>query len=153
MAYIMWRRAYSVGIASIDEHHKRILELINELYEHMQNGTGEDLYKYVIRELWAYAEYHFAHEEKLMFDAKFPGAAVHQANHEEYCNKVDVLAKAFKEQPEDLLTFLKEWWSFHILRVDMQYKELLIEKHKKDMIEKEIERKKNSERWVPKGSQ
>jgi len=53
---------------------------------------------------------------------------VHKANHEEYRNKVDALARTFKEQPEDLMVFLKEWWSFHILRVDMQYKEPLVAK-------------------------
>ena len=153
MPYILWRHAYSVGIQSIDEHHKKILAIINELYEHMQNGTGESEYKTVIGELKDYASYHFIHEETLMFEAKFPGAEVHKANHEEYRNKVDALAKAFKEQPEDLMVFLKEWWSFHILRVDMQYKELLVAQHKKDLEEKERDRKNNSERWVPKGSQ
>jgi hemerythrin-like metal-binding protein len=153
MPYIMWRHAFSVGIQSIDEHHKKILDIINELYEHMQKGTGEEEYKTVIRELKDYASFHFIHEETLMFAAKFPGAEVHKANHEEYRKKVDVLAQAFKEQPEDLMVFLKEWWSFHILRVDAQYKEVLVAQHKIDEAEKRKDKENNMERWVIKGSQ
>ena len=150
MPYIMWRHAYSVGIESIDEHHKKILGIINELYEHMQNGTGEKEYKIVIAELKDYASYHFNLEETLMFEAKFPGAEVHKANHEEYRKKVDTLAMAFKEQPEDLMVFLKEWWSFHILRVDKQYQEVLVAKHKIDEAEKKRNKANNMERWVRK---
>jgi len=148
--YILWRHAYSVGIESIDEHHKKILGIINELYEYMQKGTGEDNYMGVIRELRDYASYHFVHEEKLMLEANFTGAAVHKANHEEYVRKVDTLAMSFKEQPEDIMSFLKEWWSFHILRVDMQYKEPLAAKHKIDLAEKERNKDNNMERWVRK---
>jgi hemerythrin-like metal-binding protein len=120
----------------------------------MQNGTAEGEYKNVIRELKDYASYHFMHEEKLMAEANFPGTAVHKANHEAYRTKVDELARAFKEQPEDLMSFLKEWWSFHILRVDMQYKEPLVAKQKTDMKEKDRNKEgRDMERWVRKGSQ
>lgn len=139
-----------MGIRSIDEHHKEILDIINRLYESMQKGAGEEKYMSVIRELRDYALRHFIHEETLMFDAGFQGAAVHKANHEAYRMKVDALAQTFKEQPEDLMVFLKEWWSFHILRVDMQYKELLVAKHKIDTEEKNRNKEKNMERWVRK---
>lgn len=150
MPYIVWRGSYSVGIPEIDEHHKKILGIINELYDYMQQGTGEEKYMTIIREMKDYAAYHFGAEEKLMFAANFPGAEVHKANHEEYRVRVDALAKSFREQPEDLMVFLKDWWSFHIQRVDMQYKELLVAKYKADQEEERRKKKGNMERWVRK---
>ena len=41
MALIRWRDEYCTGIASVDEEHKELVELINELTEKLRGELGD----------------------------------------------------------------------------------------------------------------
>lgn len=43
MAFINWSDKLSVGVQQMDMQHKRLVELINELYEAMNSGKGNDV--------------------------------------------------------------------------------------------------------------
>ena len=70
-----WNDRYSVKVYAMDVQHKRLFEIIRELYTAMQSGHGKDVVKGVLDRLIDYTVKHFGAEEKLMDDNKYPSLA------------------------------------------------------------------------------
>ena len=51
MALITWSSMFSVGVAEIDNQHKKLVELINQLNDAMHAGKGADVMGKVLSEL------------------------------------------------------------------------------------------------------
>jgi hemerythrin len=124
---IPWREWYSVGHGELDEHHQRILLIVNELYACVEEskGAGHDRAKSFLDQLEDYAKRHFAREEELLKVHRFPGLASHQAAHRKYVEDLKRLRLKTLESREstchDLLCFVKQWWLGHICDVDKLY--------------------------------
>ncbi|HEY5762922.1 MAG TPA: hemerythrin domain-containing protein, partial [Rhodocyclaceae bacterium] len=69
----VWQESFSVGDATIDAQHRRIIEILNLLYDLLHSdAVGEDLtngLREVFWELHSYVAEHFAYEEQRMADA------------------------------------------------------------------------------------
>jgi len=52
MAFMDWQAAYSVGVLSIDEQHRALLDIINRLHGVMSRGGAADELKGVL-ESWS----------------------------------------------------------------------------------------------------
>jgi hemerythrin len=65
MALFDWKEDYSVGVASIDDQHKRLIAWINRLHEAMTAGAAGNVMEQTLADLIDYTVYHFATEEKL----------------------------------------------------------------------------------------
>ena len=82
-----WQDAYSVGDAAIDMQHKRIIDILNLLYDLLHSdAVGSDFdegLKNVFSELHTYVAEHFAYEEARMAESDYPAAdqAAHRATH------------------------------------------------------------------------
>ncbi|NCB55450.1 MAG: bacteriohemerythrin, partial [Epsilonproteobacteria bacterium] len=70
MAYWVWEPAFSVGIAVIDNQHKRIIDYINELNNALVYRDSEKA-KEVLSYLVDYTLSHFSFEESLMQEAGY----------------------------------------------------------------------------------
>jgi len=125
MSYFEWKDSFSVGIASIDEEHKQIIGFINRLHT-----AGADAQNY--KEMWnilggliEYTMTHFAHEEKLMKDHGYPDLAAHRESHDDLFVKVNEYKTRLKTEKEgiygEMMEFLKDWLSIHILNTDKKY--------------------------------
>ena len=66
MGYIRWSEKYSVNVTKIDEQHKKLVSLINEMYDAMRAGKGKDILGAVIAKIVDYTVYHFSTEELLL---------------------------------------------------------------------------------------
>lgn len=125
MAYIDWNASLSVGIAGIDEQHKKLVNSINRLHQAMIDKKGPELQREIIAEMCDYAVNHFALEEGMMKSTDYPGYAAHSEEHEQFAREATDL-KAKSERGELILTivvlsFLKNWLKNHILGTDMKY--------------------------------
>lgn len=125
MAFVDWKPQYSVGHPEIDEQHKRLVGLINQLHEAMKaGGRPEDLMR-IMNELVNYTRYHFAHEEKLMQQAGYSDLAAHQRVHRSMVEQVEKLRQEAGANRAGfsikLMGFLKNWLTDHILGSDMKY--------------------------------
>ena len=58
-----WTEELSVGVPSIDEQHKVLIRLLNELFDATQAERGQTLLGKVLNELADYTVYHFQYEE------------------------------------------------------------------------------------------
>jgi hemerythrin len=130
MAFFEWSDEYSVGVSSIDRQHKKLIEIINTLYESMQAGQGEFALGRTLDDLASYARTHFRFEENLLETKGYPDLALHKKVHEGLYEQVMDLASQYKAGKTALSiqtgTFLKNWLANHILNTDMKYSEHLV---------------------------
>lgn len=130
MALLTWEDKYKVGISKIDDQHKKIVELINKLYDSMAEGRGKDVLKSILNDLVEYTKYHFQTEEKYFEDYKYQNKNEHKKEHEDLKNKVTELkgkvdiGKAVLST--EIMQFLKQWLVNHIVESDKKYSTFLI---------------------------
>ncbi|NOH16187.1 bacteriohemerythrin [Clostridium cochlearium] len=131
-----WKEEFSCNVKSIDTQHKRLFELANELYDLLSLKDDYDRYDDILNtlsELQRYTVYHFSYEEDLMKSVNYPNFEAHKKQHDNFVKKVTSIDKDYidenqKEVLKDLLLFIVDWIEGHILKVDMQYKNLFNEK-------------------------
>lgn len=132
MALITWSDSLSVQIKEFDEHHKKLVKLLNTLYDAVLVRKGSSLIEPVIGELIDYTKYHFAAEEKVMQNHSFPWFPGHKSEHDDLTAKVLEFQEKFKEGKAmidlSLLNFLKDWLIKHIMGTDKKYSTFLKEK-------------------------
>ncbi|EKD27068.1 MAG: hypothetical protein ACD_79C00896G0004 [uncultured bacterium] len=132
MAFIDWTDSLSVGINLIDEQHKKLVGLVNSLYDAMKVGKGNDVLGKILEELIEYTKYHFSTEEELMKKHLYPKFLDHKKEHDALTKAAVDLAKQHKEGAMLLSmkvnTFLKDWLTNHIMGTDKKYSPFFIEK-------------------------
>lgn len=131
MAIIHWNDDLSVGIASIDLQHKKLLDLLNELHSATYDGTGNEVVRDTLDELIRYTDYHFQYEEKLFKETGYPEAEAHVAEHTLLIQKVTALHEKFKSGAttaltQEVLLFLVNWLIQHTMGSDKKYSAHLI---------------------------
>jgi len=130
--FVEWHDDYSVGIDSIDQQHKKLLNLINQLQTAVDYSTGEQFEREALDELVDYTKTHFTYEEGLMRDNDYPDFEPHKAQHEKMFKKVgEVLAEYEKDHDtamSNAAEYLKDWLITHINGTDKEYSSYLIGK-------------------------
>ncbi len=120
-----WNDSYSVKVAAMDDQHKRLFEIIHELYTAMRAGHGKDVVGEVLGRLIKYTVEHFAAEEKLMEKNGYPNLAAHRIEHKALTDKVTAFKKEFDAGKGtlslELMTFLQDWLTKHIQSIDKKY--------------------------------
>lgn len=123
--FFPWKDHYATGIPSIDSQHRRLVGLINELFLAMKEGKGNDILGKVLNDLAAYTKTHFAHEEKLFAEHRYPKAAVHIREHQGLVQQVADVSKDLAAGKPVLtlrvMNLLKDWLNTHILGSDQAY--------------------------------
>jgi hemerythrin-like metal-binding protein len=133
--FIEWSDKYSVGIIKVDDQHKSIVRMINELYAGCREGKekANEIFRKTIKGLVEYIQLHFKAEEGLLIKYKYPenGFRAHKIEHEKFVVKVSEMLNDFKENRiivlDDIIIFLKDWLLNHIATIDKVYFEFLKE--------------------------
>jgi len=120
-----WKDRYSVGIARLDEQHRKLVGLLNEFHEAMQAGQANETVVKTLDGLVSYTLTHFASEEALMKKAGFPGYEGHRSEHQKLAEQ----AKALQQKARsanlavslEVSSFLRNWLTNHIVGMDKQY--------------------------------
>jgi len=76
--FIEWKKSYSVGLDSIDDDHKKLLGMINQLQTASHYTTDDKMIEHILDDLIDYTKYHFSREEKIMLDCEYPNLAAHK---------------------------------------------------------------------------
>jgi hemerythrin-like metal-binding protein len=132
MALLTWQDKYSVGIRQIDDQHKQLITMINDLNDAMLAGKGKDVLMQVLNKLATYCVSHFAVEEKLFDTHAYPETADHKEKHHKMTAKVKALMGEVQSGKStisiEVMNFLKNWLDKHIMETDMKYSPYLISK-------------------------
>lgn len=131
-SFVSWSEDLSVGIRTIDEQHKRLIAMINELNEAMAQGKGKNVIGPILTRLANYAVEHFGTEEKLFETYGYPERDSHIAVHKAFVEKVSSFQSDFETGramvTRDLMVFLKDWLLKHIRGTDKKYSPFLKKK-------------------------
>jgi len=119
-----WNENFETGIPLIDEQHKKLVDLLNQLGSHLIANDEIELTR-VFDELAAYADYHFKTEESIWRpyfkdDVWF---TEHQQTHSSFLPEVSKIkekdgAPFGGRVVEDVIKFLIRWLIYHILDSD-----------------------------------
>lgn len=125
MALLTWTDRYSVGIKEIDEQHKQLINMINELHEAMLAKQGKEALMTVLNKLANYCVSHFAMEEKLLSTHGYPEFADHKDKHVKMTTKVKALIADVQSGKStisiEVMQFLRDWLDKHIMGTDKKY--------------------------------
>ncbi len=132
MALIEWDASYSVNIELIDEQHKMLVKMINDLYDAMNSQKEKEILEKLINRISVYAAMHFAREENFLDMFGYPDADSHKDVHNDFEDRVtrfeDDFAKGRQNLSMDIMKFLSDWLIDHIKGVDQKYSSFLNER-------------------------
>ena len=119
----VWSELFETGVSEIDQQHRRLVELVNQLGRDVDSAKQEHLDQ-TLQALAEYTVYHFQSEEGIM--AAHHVAATHADHHKEthqrFIRQVTQWLTRRKNNEtislHQLLEFLSNWLIFHILGDD-----------------------------------
>ena len=126
MPLMSWNDKMSVGVAVIDADHKKLVSMVNELYDAIQAGKGKEKVGPVLDGLIDYTKMHFAREEKFFAQTAYADAPAHKKEHEELTKQVASVQTKYKAGATstlslEVMNFLKNWLISHIQGSDKKY--------------------------------
>lgn len=126
-----WSDAYSIGIPEIDEQHKTLFGLLEQLNSAISARRGSTACSEVLKQLVEYTHIHFALEQSLMHLGHYPDYEEHCKLHQSLIEEVVALQEKVDTGSVaisfELLHFLRNWLTKHILGEDMKYAEFFNE--------------------------
>jgi hemerythrin len=130
--YVEWKDEYSVGIESIDQQHKKLLGLINQLQTAVDYSTSDEFEREALDDLVDYTKTHFTYEEGLLEQNAYPDFEPHKAQHAAMIKKVEEVLAEYDMDHDTAMSnaveYLKDWLIKHINGTDKQYSSFLIDK-------------------------
>lgn len=125
---IQWGPQYYIGLKEIDDQHKVLVDLINDVYSQFGKKGNNDRLNKVFKQLIDYTIYHFGNEEEYFRKFGYPETENHKKQHTLFVDQIKKTAKDFEEGDAsvslDLVDFLKDWLINHILKIDKKYVKL-----------------------------
>ncbi len=121
-----WDDNFCTGLPKVDEQHKYLVKLLNDLATHIAFQSGGKLVlDTVFDELSDYAIYHFQSEEAIwrQFLGTDSSEELHRAAHRSFGQEIARIrskldSQTGKEVAEEALAYLAQWLASHILESD-----------------------------------
>ena len=122
MALFTWDSNFETGNKRIDEQHRRLVELINELGEAVSQWLEAKTQALIFQQLIDYTRYHFDAEESLMCASGIDDQSfqAHHRKHIEFISFIEGSAADVGNNPQQLLDYLVDWLVNHILQTDQE---------------------------------
>lgn len=135
---IKWKDEYSCYDPTIDEQHKKMIDMINQMNSIVELGDKYDHYDELIslfEELKKYTSYHFTYEEKMFEETGYDSfnIKIQKLEHKSFVHKIAGINLYELDEnqigtAEEVLDFLSRWLDKHILGTDKRFGEYLREK-------------------------
>jgi hemerythrin-like metal-binding protein len=124
-----WSDRFALGIELIDQQHKVLFRLIDQLARAIQDETSEAELQTIFAELHDYTRTHFATEERLMAQYAYPADQDHHASHRALEHTLEQLVERAKSGEPlvsiQTMNFLRLWLYNHIDGTDRQFADFL----------------------------
>ena len=123
--FVQWSDSLSVGVKAIDDDHKKLLSMINQLQTAAHYHTDDELVETTLNELVDYTRYHFQREEQMMQEHHYPDYEDHKKQHDLMVAQVTGFINEYRVDKtrtiDQVIVFLKTWLINHINGSDQQY--------------------------------
>lgn len=127
--WVEWDESLSVGIDAIDEQHRYLVDLINDLYDVVSQKSGAREVARLIKATDAYAKVHFRSEEQMMQHHGYPGLHQQVQQHHAFEAKIREFYEELHDNPLvaqfDVLSYLRNWLIHHIRVEDTKLRSLV----------------------------
>jgi hemerythrin-like metal-binding protein len=125
-----WSDDFALGNELIDSQHQRLFALLERLQQTLDSNTEKDaIIIATLEKLTDYTQQHFLEEERLMARINYPWFDQHKQQHDELIARVAALKEGFRSGKNplslELLVFLKDWLSNHILKEDTKIRDYI----------------------------
>jgi hemerythrin len=131
-ALVEWNDKLSLNIKEIDDQHKTLVKIINELHQAMIDRKSAQALGDIINGLIGYTKTHFSCEEKYFLKFDYKEAVAHKLAHKRFVEKVAAFKADFTAGKimlsMEIMSFLKDWLVDHIMGTDKKYAPLFKEK-------------------------
>lgn len=129
MSLIYWLPEFDIKIGIIDQQHKLLVELINELYDELTRTKDRAAISKTLNKLGIYTATHFAREEDFLEKYDYPELDEHIQEHEYFEDMLNQYESEFNSGKQELtaniLNFLGDWLIKHINGTDKKYSTFL----------------------------
>lgn len=124
MVFIEFTDANKVNIQILDEQHRKLFSLLNQLHKAVTGGKEQGEFANIFDGLIEYTVYHCNTEEELCLEHEYPGYAEQKKAHDQLAATI----LSFQQQMHDgsatlsfeLLDFLHNWLMEHTLGLDQK---------------------------------
>ena len=144
MELFQWKDEYDIGLPKIDKQHRKMVDMLNELYAAKKTDAVHQVIEETLMGLVAYTKVHFADEEELMSEANYPQLLTQRREHLDMTDEVLKMRNRFMQGDEpatfELLNFMNEWLKKHITGSDRKFGEFMREQRARDKKEPEPDR-------------
>ena len=137
---VAWDPKYSVGITLLDDQHKELVKLANQLYAacRSRDNSVNEVFKETMRKMVEYVRFHFGAENELLERIGYPDRKEHKMMHDSLIKDILAAVKSFEEGnkfvPNHFVRTLKEWVFGHIAIRDRLYAIFIQEQRKKGLL-------------------
>ena len=122
MPYIEWDAQLETGVAGIDYEHRRLVQLLNDIHELIVAEADPQRIADTLADFHTLATAHFALEEKIMRDQKYPAFAERRKTHHRLLDEVRDIMDAYDagsyRGSQSLPATLRQWL-FQAMNIDV----------------------------------
>lgn len=121
-----WDNQYNVGVVELDNQHKGLFAIINELIDAIESNSEEEHLQHIIDSIIRYKRLHFSTEERYFKEFNYEETEIHMHAHEMFNKKIAEIQKQNEGNAITfsfaLVDFLEDWLIEHLMTVDQHYK-------------------------------
>lgn len=131
MKKLIWDSSYEIGFEIIDDQHKQIFNMVNDLIDKSNIKVDSETISDLLTKLTKYGCEHFDTEERIFEEYGYPSLEQHKEEHKVFRKKIAKLCCDTMDHrssvPSDLIQFIAFWLKNHILKTDMKFKHYLMQ--------------------------
>ena len=119
-----WSQVLAVGVDLIDEQHKKIFEMADQLFEAGRNRKAGEYIAKMFEFLEDYTKKHFRDEEEYMLSIQYPEYSAQKKMHDAFIRELGVLRKKYDESGSNIAVIMEanqmvlNWLTNHIAKQD-----------------------------------
>ena len=121
-----YKDEYLTGIEAIDEEHKELFKILDELHHLVSNDDSDDKYDKIVnlsKYFRNYIQVHFRNEEEYMDSIQHEELEVQQLAHEVFIARLELMNldefdMTRKNELEEYVEVMTEWVSAHVIHMD-----------------------------------
>lgn len=121
-----FKEEFKTGIQQIDEEHKKLFEIADQIYELKNEEFMHDKYdniRAILEQLREYTDTHFTHEEEYMRSIGYKNMFMQKVQHDALRQQMaewdlDSIDENQDEAIDQMLTIVTDWLVNHILGYD-----------------------------------
>ena len=121
---MIWSDKYCIGVDEVDAQHEELFNKANSFIYAVKHNHGNSEIGNMLKILINYTNVHFESEEELMGKIQYPKLPDHHKLHKDLVNDIVNILKKIKNGERynaiELIRFLEDWLSHHILQDDMK---------------------------------